>query len=77
MLVQLQGKLVGDRLIVKPRGLGEGLVDQRLRHVMAGNHEEPDLGQRVVNLLGGALQGAGGTGDIVRQIDHRNGCVHE
>jgi hypothetical protein len=42
--------LDGIGCVVEPLGFGEGAIDQRLRHVVPGDDEKSNLGQRVVHL---------------------------
>jgi len=76
VLVELQGELLRDRQGMKPPGLGEGALDQRLRHAVPGQHEKADRRQCVMHLARGGGQRSRPAGGIVRDIDDRDRLAH-
>ena len=71
-LVHLDGELVLERLGVEARSLGEGGIDQRLRHAVADDEVEADLLEGAAQLGAEPLQRAGLAGEIGREVENRN-----
>src|SRR5580700_1317579 len=76
VIVELQRELLVHRQLVKPARLGEGALEQRERHVVPGQHEKADRGQRVMHLPRDGLERTGPTGQVIGNIDDRDRLAH-
>jgi hypothetical protein len=76
MLVQLQVELFVHRQVVKARGLRKSAVDHAARHVMPGQHKKTHRGQRIADPHRGRVKSSGPTGEVIPNIDDRNGLRH-
>ena len=57
---------------MKPLGLGEDAVDQRLRHAVPGQIEEADILQREAQFRRGGFQRPWRAGEIGGDIEQRD-----
>jgi hypothetical protein len=72
VLVELDFQLLFERLRVKTRDLAEDFAYLPGRHTVIDDEIEADLGQRIPQLSGSAVNCAEGAGQIGSEIDDRN-----
>ena len=72
VLVELDFQLLFERLRVETRNLAKDPAYLLGRHAVIEDEIEADLGQRKPKLSGGAINRAGGAGQIGPEIDDRN-----
>ena len=75
MLVDADLHLLVDRQRVEAGGLPESLADRRARDAVIDDEIEADLGQRMAQLDGGAVERARLACETGAEIDDRDGFV--